>query len=310
MSFSSDTKAELCRLPLHKACCARAEAYGVLLYCNTFSAERLRIVTESRDFAARLPKLFKKAFQLTFDRLPEEGESSGKLAFTLEDPEKLAVILEAYGYVPGKHVTLDINFGVLEEECCRASFLRGAFLAGGSVTDPGKRYHLELATSHYKASREIFALLLDMGFAPKELARSANYVTYFKQSEAIEDFFTTIGAPVAAMDIMQAKVEKHLRNGVNRRVNCDTANLSKSVDAALEQMEAIRRLKETVGLDGLPDKLRETARLRTENPEASLSELAALFDPPLTKSCLSHRLRKLAELARPAAKQADSGERE
>ena len=155
MSFSSDAKAELCRVPLTRRCCARAEAYGVLLYAGSFSPTEVRIVTESEDFAARLPKLFQKAFSVRFDA----QESGSKSIFRITDGQKLAVILEALGYDPDQHYALHVNFALLEEECCRASFLRGAFLAGGSVTDPLKRYHLELATPHLQAGREGEALL-------------------------------------------------------------------------------------------------------------------------------------------------------
>ena len=136
---------------------------------------------------------------------------------------------------------------------------------------------------------------MDMGFEPKMVSRNNNYVTYIKRSEAIADFLTTVGAPLSAMEIMNAKVEKNLRNGVNRWSNCDVANLGKAVEAAQSQIEAIRRLEKNAGLDSLPDKLRETARLRIENPELSLAQLAALAE--VSKSCLNHRLRKLVELA-------------
>jgi DNA-binding protein WhiA len=188
-----------------------------------------------------------------------------------------------------------INLAVLEEECCRASFLRGAFLAGGSVTDPTKRYHLELVTDHFNVSRQTYSLLLEMGFEPKESSRAGNFIVYFKQSSAIEDFLTLIGAPVAAMELMALKVEKDMRNAVNRKVNCDTANVSKTVEAAMQQIEAIEKIERTTGLDALPHKLRETARLRLNNPEMSLSELAAAAG--MTKSCLSHRMRKLIEIS-------------
>ena len=296
MSFCSNVKAELCRLPVHKKCCAVAEAYGVLLFCNTCSPTGIRIVTESRDFAARLPKLFRKAFGLEFDQVPE-GEA-GKLAFVLEDREKLRRIFAAFGLEADTTVTLHVNLGVLEEECCRVSFLRGAFLAGGSVTDPEKRYHLELATSHLKVSREVYSLLLEMEFSAKDTTRAGNYILYFKQSDYIEDFLTTLGAPVCAMHIMEAKVEKDLRNGVNRRVNCETANLTKVVDAAQEQLAAIRKLEARGLFQKLPEKLQRTARLRKENPEATLSELAQMEDPPLTKSAINHRMRKLLQLAK------------
>ena len=296
MSFSYDTKNELCKLPVQKLCCARAEAYGILLYCNTFSSTEVRIITENPNFAARLPKLFQRAFSLRFDRMPGPG-TPGKLVFQITDRKKLDRIINALGYDPRQNLVLHINFGLLEEECCRASFLRGTFFAGGSLTDPQKRYHLELNTSHLQASRELEVLLRECGYPPKSLARNGSFITYFKQSDQIEDFLTWIGAPVAAMRIMSAKVEKDLRNSVNRRLNCDSANLDKAVGAAQEQMEAIRKLREAGLLEQLPDKLQLTAALRLEYPELSLSELAETFDPPVTKSCLNHRLRKLMEMA-------------
>ena len=220
------------------------------------------------------------------------------MVFQITDSRKLDHIINLLGYAPRQNLVLHINFGLLEEECCRASFLRGAFFAGGSLTDPLKRYHLELNTSHLQASRELEVLLRECGYPPKGLSRNGSFITYFKQSDQIEDFLTLIGAPVAAMHLMSAKLEKDLRNSVNRRLNCDSANLDKAVEAAQEQLEAIRRLRSADLLDKLPDKLKKTAALRLEYPELSLSELAAAFDPPVTKSCLNHRLRKIQELAK------------
>lgn len=293
MTFGGEVKNELCRGELHRKCCAQAEAYGVLLYCNTFTGGEVRIVTEHDAFAQRLPLLFKKAFKLTFDRLPQ-GE--GKHIFSIQDPKKLQTIRQTYG-AEGESVALHINFAVLEEPCCRMSFFRGAFLAGGSVTDPKKGYHLELTTSHQNVSREMLALMRECDFNPKAAARKGNSVIYFKQSEYIEDFLTAIGAPLSAMEVMNAKLEKNLRGSVNRRVNCDAANLDKAVEAAQSQLEAIRSLERQGLLDKLPEKLQETARLRMTYPEDTLSQLAQLCDPPITKSALNHRLRKLVELA-------------
>ena len=296
MSFSFDTKNELCRLPVQRHCCARAEAYGILLYCNTFHSSEVRIITENRNFAARLPKLFQKAFNLRFDRQPAE-DAPGKLVFQVTEQEKLDSIINHLGYAPRQNLALHINFGILEDECRRAAFLRGVFFAGGSITDPLKRYHLELTTSHLQVSRELEVLLRESGYPPKSISRNGSYITYFKQSDQIEDFLTLIGAPVAAMNIMSAKLEKDLRNSVNRRLNCDSANLDKAVFAAQEQLEAIRKLETAERMEQLPKKLQETAALRKLRPELTLSELAEEFDPPLTKSCLNHRLRKLMELA-------------
>lgn len=297
MSFSVDVKTELCRAPLSRKCCAQAEAYGVLLYCNTFHAAQARIVTENGAFAQRLPLLFKKAFRLTFDSLPQGG---GKQIFEITDPNKLAALHQAFGTDP-RALALHVNFAMLEESCCRAAFLRGAFLAGGSVTDPRKGYHLELATSHYHVGREAPALLREAGFEPKETQRKGNHVVYFKHSDHIEDFLTFLGAPVSAMGVMAAKIERDLRGSVNRQVNCDSANLDKTVAAAREQTAAIARLRESGRLDALPDKLKEAARLRLENPELNLSQLAALCGPPVSKSAFNHRMRKLMELAQAGA---------
>lgn len=295
-SFAGKVKNELCRVPVQRLCCARAEAYGVLLYGNTFSPTEVRLITESADFAARLPRLFQRAFGLKFDRLPEEER--GKLIFGITDRSKLDRIINQLGYDPRQNLVLHVNFGLLEDECCRTAFLRGAFLAGGSVTDPEKRYHLELDTGHAQASREVAALLTEMGFLPHSVRRGGSSVIYFKQSEHIEDLLTTIGAPAAAMDIMTAKVDKEIRNGANRAMNCDMANVNKTIDAALEQKNAIQRLQENGRLERLPEKLRQTALLRLQYPEMSLSQLAEKCDPPVTKSCMNHRMRKLVEEAK------------
>ena len=288
MSFSSNVKAELCRPTISRRTEALAEAYGVLLYCNTFTGSAVRVVTESRDFAERLPRLFKKAFGVGFDETPNPDEP-GKLLLAIEQKDKLERLLTA----------LDMRAdGLLEEEPEQLAFFRGAFLAGGSVTDPAKRYHLELATPHLKVSAEASVLLREIGFSAKGTSRAGNSILYFKQSDTIEDFLTAIGTQVSAMGVMEAKVEKDLRNGVNRRVNCETANLSKAVDASFEQLAAIRRLEEAGVLETLPQKLQETARLRRENPEATLSELAEMPNPPVSKSAINHRMRKLMELSK------------
>ncbi len=293
MSFSSEAKRELCRDKLERRDAAIAECYGILLYAHSFTPREIRIITASPDFAARLPRLFKRAFALSFDLLPPE-DAAGKRSFAVTETNKLARIFDAFGLEIEGAVSHHVNFGVLEEEHCRAAFIRGAFLAGGSVTDPEKRYHLELATAHRSVSREVYTLLLDMGFSPRETQRAGNALLYFKQADAIADFFTAIGAPTTAMGVMTAKVEKEMRNTVTRQINCDSANTDKTVAAAQEQLAAIRRIvKEYGSLDALPDPLKDAALLRVTNPEASLADLAQLSFPQVSKSCLSHRLKKL-----------------
>ena len=293
VSFSASVKAEICKANMQRSCCALAECFGILLFCNSFSADSIRIITESREFGLLIPKLFRKAFSLQFDVLPEE-DTAGKLIFQITDPEKIGTIMRAYGFSPKDTLALHVNLPVVEEECCRAAFLRGAYLAGGSVTDPEKGYHMELTTTHSCVSRETYALIQEaMGFYPKSAQRSGGQVLYIKQSEMISDFLTFLGAPLAAMRIMEARLEKEINNKVNRRCNCDEANTSKVVEAAQEQLAAIRILRESGKLEHLPSKLQQAALAREENPAASLTELAEMMEPPITKPAMNHRLKKL-----------------
>ena len=300
VSFSSGAKSEICRNLPQKHCCALAECFGILLFCNTFNAEVIRIITESRDFAQQLPKLFKKAFSVEFDALPDLA-SAGKLIFQISQEESIRHIMSSFGFDARDTLSVHINLPVIEDDCCKSAFLRGAFLSGGSVTDPGKGYHFELATTHHSVAREGFALIQEvMGFAPKSAKRGGGQVLYFKQSDQISDMLIYLGAPVAAMGIIEAKMEKELNNKVNRRCNCDDANTSKVVEAAQEQLAALRVLKNRGLLEHLPEKLRQAAAAREAHPEASLTELAEMMEPPITKPAMNHRLRKLISIAQEA----------
>lgn len=300
VSFSGGTKAEICRVIPQKKCCALAQCFGILLYCNSFTADGIRIITESREFGYILPKLFFKAFDLEFDSFPSL-ESPGKLVFQIDDPDKLNAILSAYGFERNL-VSLHVNLPVVEDDCCKVAFLRGAFLAGGSVTDPEKGYHFEITTTHHSVARETYALMEEvLGFYPKMAARGGGQVLYFKQSDLISDCLTFLSAPVAAMGIMETKLEKELNNKVNRRCNCDDANTSKVVEAAQEQLATIRLLREMGLLEHLPQKLQAAAKAREENPESSLTELAAMMEPPISKPAMNSRLKKLLQIAKEAA---------
>ena len=302
MSFSAAAKAEVCRIIPQKHCCALAECFGILLFCNSFQSDGIKIITESREFAYILPKLFKKAFDLTFDSFPSM-EAPGKLVFQIWDEEKIGDIMEAFGFDIGDTLVLHVNLPVVEDDCCKAAFLRGAFLAGGSVTDPGKGYHMEITTTHQSVARETDALMREvMRFPPKTAKRGGGQVLYLKQSELISDFLTYLGAPVAAMGIMEARLEKELNNKVNRRCNCDDANTSKVVEAAQEQLAAIRILKEAGMIEKLPAKLKQAADAREANPSASLSELAGMMEPPITKPAMNNRMKNLVQLSKEAIK--------
>ena len=300
LSFSGSAKEEICNNLPYKRCCCQAMAYGILLFANTFRSDLVRIVTESREFALALPRIFWRAFKMEFDEFPSMA-APGKLVFQISEPWKLEFIMDAYGFDPDSTLALHVNLSVLEDDCCQESFLKGAFLAGGSVTDPGKGYHLELATGHRAVGRETHALMGEvLGFQPKQAVRGANTVLYFKQSDQISEVLTRLGAPISGMAIIEAKLEKELNNKVNRRCNCDDANTSKVVEAAQEQLSAIRILRERGMLEHLPQKLRQAAAARETNPESSLTELAAMMEPPITKPAMNHRLKKLVEMAKEA----------
>lgn len=297
LSFSGSAKEEICRDLPTRRCCCQAMAYGALLFANTFTGEAVRIVTESREFALLLPKVFWRAFKMEFDELPSLA-APGKLVFQIYEPWKLEFLMDCFGFEADSTLALHVNLSVLEEECCRIAFLQGAFLAGGSVTDPAKGYHLELATCHKAVGRETYALIEEvMGFYPKLGSRGANTVLYFKQSDRISEYLSKLGAPICGMGIIETRLEKELNNKVNRRVNCDGANISKVVDAAQSQLAAIRILRERDQFEGLPEKLKQAALAREHNPEASLTELAEMMVPPITKPAMNNRMKKLTALA-------------
>jgi len=295
-SYSYKTKVELCRQTPAKECCAVAECYGMLLFGNTFSMREIRIVTGNAVLGKRIVALFVLAFKVSFDIMPDEDEK-GKQSYVITDSVKIDRIFEMYGFSKEKMLAHNVNLGVLEDDCCRTSFVRGAFFTGGAVTNPAKSYHLEIVTAHYNVSRQTYSLLLDMDFTPKETSRGGNYIIYFKQSAAIEDFLTLIGAPIHAMQLMSAKIEKDMRNSVNRKVNCDTANVTKIVDAAAAQIAAIERIKRAGMFETLPEKLKQAAALRLENPDFAMKELGDNSVPPVTKSCMNHRMRSLVKIS-------------
>lgn len=298
LSFSANAKAEICKEFPADSFTALAECLGILLFCNCFRKDGIRIITESREFSRLLPKLFRKAFGVTFDCIPND-EQTGKFVFQISENEKIEAIMNAFGFSGSDTLSLHINLPIVEDEACKAFFFRGAFLAGGSVTDPIKGYHLELATAHQIVARECCSLFYEaIGFPPKNAPRAGGQVVYIKQSDYVSDFLTYLGAPVAAMLIMETKLERELNNKVNRCCNCDEANTSKVVEAAQEQLNAIRILKEKMNTDTLPEKLKQAMLAREANPEASLSELAGMMEPPITKPAMNHRLKKLVTMAK------------
>lgn len=288
MSFSLDVKEELCQTPLTSPCCVVAELLGILLYCHTFSHKEVRITTSSPSFSQRIPLLFQKINI----QVPPITSTSGKFVFVLDDPDTMQYLMDTLDYAQTA-LSCHIQFGLLEETCCQQAMCRGAFLAGGSITHPEKQYHLELHTAHASVQRQFPSVLHESHLEPKLSQRKGRYICYFKQATHIQTFLKLIGAPNSAQVVFDLSQRKNLTSEVNRQVNCDAANLNKAVDAAQNQIKAIRYLEKEGILADLPNKLKETAYLRLENPHCTLTELAEYFTPPISKSALNHRLRKL-----------------
>ncbi len=181
-------------------------------------------------------------------------------------------------------------------DCCRRAWMKGAFLSGGTVIDPKKNYNLELVTPHQALCEDTLKLLQEEGFPFKAITRKNKYVLYLKNSEAIADFLSFIGAFQAQMEVLNVKIEKEIRNDFNRTANSETANLEKTINAAVDQMKAILAIRERMGLESLPEDLREVAELRLKHKEMSLSELGKLCNPPLSKSGVNHRLKRIINM--------------
>ena len=290
MSFTTDIKNELCHVPVTDDT-AMAECLGMLLFAGQFSREGLRLQSEMQAVRRRTQLFLNQCM----DVWPEETDTILHLC----DPGEIARIFEYYGYE--RESSLPLNRALVEDEQSRSAFLRGAFLIGGYVSTE-KGYHLELVTPHYHVARQVSSLLLEMELPAGQMERRGIHVLYYKDSGAIEDFLSACGATGAAMDLMLKKVERELRNDVNRRVNCETANLTKTVGAAAKQIAAIERLDAAGLLEKLPAPLQITAQLRINNPEMSLNELCAAYPGSISKPGLNNRLRRLVQLGEEANK--------
>jgi hypothetical protein len=277
----------MCKVPFHRECCARAELYGCFLVGFKFAPDEIILLTGHKDFTDRLARLLEYSFNQELILHKQVGKYLLRVPVPAEP-------VAAFGHDEALRISVQLNRAVVEVECCMTAFIRGVFLAGGFVSNPVKKYHLEIITPHVALSRQLNALLREMELPPKITSRSGHCVLYYKDSGLIEDFLTLCGAPIRAMELMEAKVEKSVRNNVNRKVNCETANLSKTVETGAVQCEAIRRLKASHKWDELSEPLKQTALLRLEYPEDTLTELAARAG--IGKSGINHRLRKLMDM--------------
>ena len=300
MSFSSDVKEELSRQSLPGRHCQIAELAAMISFGSEFvfpdhGAPYLSFLPQSTAVNARLDFLLFKVAGLKAERT----EGSDKAALHLTEPVlDLLVTLkmtEKDGSI--REELMPLRRLLLQKECCRRSFARGAFLAAGSLSDPRSSYHLEILSEKQELAEMVCSCLQALGIPAKTTLRGRVYVTYVKESEGIVRFLGLTGAPVALMEVENVRILKDMRNSVNRKVNCETANLNKTVAAFLRLKEDILFLKEQDEYAHLPESLKEIADLRLAYPDDTLKELGERMEPPVGKSGVNHRLRKLSELA-------------
>ena len=293
MSFSSDVKQELSQIDPISSCCLHAQAYAMLLFGRSFSFLDISLVTENEAVAQKYSDIINELFALRPDII---SGNSKKYSVTVPKKQDRARIMNFFGH-DESDIFLRINRSNIAQDCCFSAFLRGVFLSCGTVSSPEKNYHMEFTVSHKKLCMDLMQIFEELDFSPKYVCRKSNHIIYFKVSEKIEDFLTTIGAMNSSLELMGIKMHKDMVNHVNRRVNFENANLNRTVEAAITQVEAIEKIEKRMGLDSLPAPLREIAVMRMDNPEVSLSELAQMVSPPLTRSGVNHRLKRLVEIA-------------
>jgi DNA-binding protein WhiA len=307
--FSQTVRDEVARSPIPDCrYCVKAELSAIFHVAGSIHIAgqqklSLSLATESAGVARRVVRLLKASYELESEVLVRQVEKLGKIhryELMIANQPRLIDMLYDLGMLTRDH-SLDGNIKpeLLKKICCRASFLKGTFLAGGSVTDPQKKtYHLEMVTHNEEFANGLVYLMNLQGMKAKVGLRKDQYLAYLKDSTAIVRFLSIIDAHTAVIKLEEVKVIKGMRGEVNRIVNCETANLEKTLNAAWEQVETINELIRRTGLKGLPSNLQKTAELRLAYPEATLQELGEYHSPPISKSAVNHRLRQIREYAK------------
>lgn len=303
MSFCSDVKNEICTIENENPCCDKSEAYGLALFARDFSPSNISFVTENEASAEKYVELIKKVCGVEL-KIAQSG--SGKLKVSAETAQDKQRIRSAFGHDKNE-LNLRLNRANIENDCCQGAFLRGVFLACGGVTDPEKDYHGEFTVQRMNLCRDLEAFLSEVLFEPKITQRKGSNVLYTKESESVEDMLTFMGAQNSSLKLMSVKMFKDVRNNVNRKLNFETANISRTVAASLQQVEAIEKIRRTRGIESLPEDLQELAVLREENPEMSLRELGESLSSPISRSGVNHRLERIMEFARYISEGEESG---
>ncbi|MDY3239864.1 MAG: DNA-binding protein WhiA [Anaerovoracaceae bacterium] len=315
MSFASETKNELARIEPEKKCCQLAEISGFLRVAGSLRLAgggkfRIVITTENPAIARHYKKLIQEYFGIETRLEIGEGTAVGKsrssrhYAYSITiDPENLSEqILRETGILLIKegnnYISDGIYSGIIKTKCCRKAYLRGLFMGTGTMSDPEKSYHLEFVCHSETLANDLKKMINSFVDLSAKVARRGNsYIVYMKKADYIRDTLAIMGASSQVFSMEETRIKKSMISDAKRIANCDTANLDRSVDAAMRQLDAIRKIEETRGLTWLPEKLQEVARLRVENPYISISALGDLCDPPLKKSGINNRLKKIEELA-------------
>lgn len=302
MSFSANIKQELCKSLSDDRDLLKAELYGILLFGKTFSARKIIFTTENIYACKRVTELLQLLYTPIIEKQTDLRTRSTEKQLhkiIIIDSDECKKIFGDFGH-SDKQVTLRVNRANIFTESLLSAFIRGVFLSCGSVSDPNKGYHAEFCVPHKNLSMDLCRLLTEIdecSFAPKTITRNGSYVIYFKGSEQICDMLTFMGATNSAMEIMGTKAVKQVRNNINRRINSEVANITKIASASAKQLKAIDYIEKTMGIDSLPDDLREIAHLRLENPEMSLRDLGNSLIPPISRSGANHRMQRLMEYA-------------
>ena len=302
MSFSKDTKKELCTAEVGSDEEMRAMVYGMVLFTKVFTPSAINFSTECHAAASYYSERVSSFASVITDiavTLTKKGSEGKIFNIRIPDQNDCSRIFELFGHSPDAP-NLRINRSNMEEENSFPFFIRGAFLVCGNVTDPEKDYHLEFAVPHMKLAGDLSRVLSETGIIttePNVVRRKGSYVVYIKGSDNIADLLTYMGAPMSSLELVQRKIYKSVRNKVNRQINSETANSNKTAAAAAKQIIAIEKIINTKGLEYLSDDLRELALLRLENPEYNLRELGEALSSPISRSGVNHRLMRIIEIS-------------
>ncbi len=308
MSFSGMVKEELSMQKSRARHCQIAELSAIISMCGNVIIDsrdnyRLKICTENIAVVRKSFTLIRKAFNIRTDIAVRTNRGNGNISYLLavKDPSEAQRILEAVKLRSDNGDIYEelsvVRNVVIQQSCCKRAFIRGAFLAGGSMSDPQKAYHFEIVCAAEAKAMQLRDIINSFDLDAKIVKRKKAYVVYLKEGTQIVDVLNVMEAHVALMNLENIRILKEMRNSVNRKVNCETANLNKTVSAAVKQLEDIQYIKDTVGFEKLSEGLLEVALMRLQYPEATLKELGSLLTTPVGKSGVNHRLRKLSEIA-------------